>query len=99
ARLKVIFRIPDEYVTKMSLPRQIGHLAYVEWFSRPRNKDSNSGMYPLSRSYRNGVLDASVIEVDSMFRTCQANHAWTSNNVLDCCEHFLINNFIDHHTY
>ncbi|KAG1893739.1 uncharacterized protein F5891DRAFT_962498 [Suillus fuscotomentosus] len=107
ARLKVIFRIPDEYVTKMSLPRQIGHLAYVEWFSRSRNKDSNSGMYPISRSYRNGVLDASVIEVDSMFRTCQlaprfgrrANRAWTSNNVLDRCEHFLINNFIDHHTY
>ncbi|KAG1721614.1 hypothetical protein EDB19DRAFT_1898301 [Suillus lakei] len=107
ARLKVIFRIPDEYVTKMSLPRQIGHLAYVEWFSQPRNKDSNSGMYPISRSYRNGVLDASVIEVDSMFRTCQlaprfgrrANRAWTSNNVLDRCKHFLINNFIDHHTY
>ncbi|KAG2052891.1 hypothetical protein BDR06DRAFT_982926 [Suillus hirtellus] len=107
ARLKVIFRIPDEYVTKMSLPRQIGHLAYVEWFSQPRNKDSNSGMYPISRSYRNGVLDASVIEVDSMFRTCQlaprfgrrVNRAWTSNNVLDRCEHFLINNFINHHTY
>jgi hypothetical protein len=49
-----------------------------------------------------GVLDASVIEVGSMFRTCQlaprfgrrANRAWTSNNVLDRCEHFLINNFI-----
>ncbi|KAG1760626.1 hypothetical protein EDD22DRAFT_980541 [Suillus occidentalis] len=107
ARLKVIFRIPDEYVTKMSLTRQLGHLAYVEWFSRPRNKDSNSGMYPISRSYRNGMQDASVIEVDSMLRTCQlaprfgrrANRAWTLNNVIDRCEHFLINNFIDHHTY
>ncbi|KAG2156833.1 uncharacterized protein EDB93DRAFT_1101256 [Suillus bovinus] len=27
--------IDDEYVMKMSLPRQIGHLAYVEWFSQP----------------------------------------------------------------
>ncbi|KAG1884751.1 hypothetical protein F4604DRAFT_1878691 [Suillus subluteus] len=107
ARLKVVFRIPDEYITKMFLPRQIRHLAYVKWFSRPRNKDSDSGMYPISRSYRNGVQDASVIEVDSIYQTCQlvprfsrrANCAWTSSNVIDCCKHFLINNFIDHHTF
>ncbi|KAG1883313.1 hypothetical protein F4604DRAFT_1575913, partial [Suillus subluteus] len=107
ARLKVIFRIPDEHLAKMGITRQIGHLAYVEWFSRPRNKDSNSGMYPISRSYQNGVRDTSIIEVDTMFRTCQlvprfgrrANRAWSSNNVLDRCEYFLINNFIDHHTY
>lgn len=107
AWLKVVFRIPDEHITKLSLPRQIGHLAYVEWFSRPRNKDSNSGMYPISRSYQNGVQEASVIEVDCIFWPCQlvprfgwrANRAWTSSNVIDRCKHFLINNFIDHHTY
>ncbi|KAG1861617.1 hypothetical protein F4604DRAFT_1882423 [Suillus subluteus] len=107
AQLKVVFHIPDECITKMFLPRQIGHLAYVEWFLRPQNKDSNSGMYPISQSYQNGVQDASVIEVDSIYQTCQlvprfsrrANHAWTSSNVINRCEHFLINNFIDHHTF
>ncbi|KAG1743582.1 uncharacterized protein EDB91DRAFT_1080985 [Suillus paluster] len=48
ARLKVIFHIPDKHLTKMGVTRQIGHLAYVEWFSRPRNKDPNSGMYLIS---------------------------------------------------
>jgi len=91
----------------MGLSGKVGHLAYVEWFSRPRNKDSNHGMYPISRSYRNSVQCAEVVEVESMFRTCQlvprfgrrANRGWTSSNVLDQCEHFLVNNFIDHHTY
>jgi hypothetical protein len=86
ARLKVVFCIPDEYLTKMGLWGQFGRLAYIEWFSRPRNKDANHGMYPISRDYRNGVQCAEVVEVDSLFRTCQlvprfgrrANRAWTS---------------------
>ena len=109
AQLRVAFRIPDEYLTKMGLSAgQIGHLAYIEWFSRPRNKDPNHGMYTVSRSQQNSMTQcAAVVEVGSIFRTCQlvprfgrrANRAWTSGNVIDRCERFLINNFIDHHSY
>jgi len=107
ARLRVVFQLPDEYLSKIGLSGQVGRLAYIEWFSRPRNKDLNHGMYSVSRSYRNGIQCTEVVEVDSIFRTCQlvpkfgrwANRAWTSSNVIDQCEHFLINNFIDHHTY
>src|ERR1700709_1095673 len=63
-------------------------------------------MYPISRDYRNDVQCAEVVEVDSLLRTCQlvprfgrrANRAlaWTSSNIIDRCDHFLINKFIDH---
>ena len=108
ARLRVVFLIPDEYLIKMGLSAgEIGHLAYLGWFSCPRHKDLNHGMYSVSRNHRNSMQCAEVIEVGSIFRTCQlvprfgrrANRAWTSGNVIDRCERFLINNFIDHHTY
>lgn len=97
-----------------------GHLAYVEWFSRPAasRRDANHRMYAVSRSMHKPlgvgrassgvtVREASIIEVDTIRRSChlfpkfglRANRAWTSSNVLDRCETFLLNNWTDHHTY
>ncbi|KAH7904793.1 hypothetical protein BJ138DRAFT_991184, partial [Hygrophoropsis aurantiaca] len=64
-------------------------LAYVEWFTRPRNKDSNHNMYPVQKSFRDGERDSSIIEIDTIFRNChlipkfggRANRGWTSENV------------------
>jgi hypothetical protein len=85
-----------------------GTLAYIEWFTRPRHKAPAHKMYRVSRSMRSdGTRYASVIEVDTIIRSCQlfpkfsgrVNRAWSSDNVLERCEHFFVNNWLDHHTY
>ena len=108
APFRVVFLILNEYLTKMGLQAgQIGHLVYMKWFSRPRNKDPYHGMYTVSPNHRNSMQCAAIIEVGSIFPTSQlvprfvrrASRARTSGNVIDRCEHFLINSFIDHYTY
>ena len=86
-----------------------GHLAYVEWFTRPTaaSKDVDSGMYVVSRSQTQGCRHAAIIEVDTILRTCQlvpkfgqrANRVWTPHNVLELCSTFFVNNFVNHLTY
>lgn len=84
-----------------------GALAYIEWFTIPRTKHVTHKMYPVSHSMINGVREASVVEVSSIVRFCQlypkfderADRVWTSNNVLEHCTDFFVNNWLDHHTY
>ena len=109
-QIRVIFKIPERFISQMfdSHVKPPGALAYVEWFTRPRHKAPSHKMYRVSRSIRSdGSRDASVIEVDTIIRSCQlfpkfsgrVNRAWTSDNVLERCEHFFVNNWLDHHTY
>ncbi|KAF7799993.1 hypothetical protein EIP86_011236 [Pleurotus ostreatoroseus] len=69
ARLKVVFRIPEglESVTFGEGATPPGHLAYVEWFTRPRKCDPDSGMYPVSYGQMaNGNRDSAIIEVSNI---------------------------------
>ncbi|GJE91567.1 hypothetical protein PsYK624_077170 [Phanerochaete sordida] len=115
ARLRLIFAIPDDLLKftfgKNSSPP--GALAYVEWFTLPRTKDSDHGMYPISYSKlengrgRSSGHQYSIIELSTLVRTCQlfpsfgrkANRAWTSATVLDDCDSFFVSNWKDHLTY
>lgn len=109
-QLRVIFKIPDAYLPSIfgaSVPPP-GNLAYIEWFLRPRRRDKNHSMFPVSRSYkRNGDRDVSVVQLDRVLRPCQlapkfgvkADRGWTPDNVLERCEHFFINHFGDLHLY
>lgn len=110
ARLRAIFRIPPHCnhalfgAHGVSAP---GHLAFVEWFSKPTAKHRDHQMYTVTRSGTRSAPSVSIIEVSTIKRGCQlapmfgdrANRAWTSQNVLDRCDKFLLNNFVDHHTY
>jgi len=109
-QIHVIFKIPERFISQVFGPhvKPPGTLAYIEWFTRPRNEAPAHKMYRVSRSMRSdGSCDASVIEVDTIIRSCQlfpkfsgrVNRAWTSDNVLERCEHFFVNNWLDHHTY
>jgi len=109
-QIRVIFKIPERFISQTfgTNVKPPGALAYIEWFTRPRQKAPAHKMYGVSRSMRSdGSRDASVIEVDTIIRSCQlfpkfrgrVNRAWTSDNVLERCEHFFVNNWLDHHTY
>jgi hypothetical protein len=77
-------------------------------------RDKDARMYKIARSYKSGrraggerERQAAVVELDTVIRSCHlgpqfskvANRAWTSNNVLDRAERFLLNNFRDHHSF
>ena len=107
---RVIFKIPKRFISQMfgSHVKPLGTLAYIERFTQPWHKAPAHKMYHVSCSLQSdGSRDASVIEVDTIIRSCQlfqkfggrVNRAWTSDNMLERCKHFFVNNWLDHHTY
>ena len=65
-------------------------------------------MYPITYTkLSRGQRDGEVIELSSLSRPCQlipnfrkdAPRGWASETVLDQCNSFYINNFVDHLTY
>lgn len=110
ARLRAIFRIPKPFNNVLFGPHVTPpeHLAYIEWYTPPNRKDADSNMYIVSRSrLANGQPDSAVIELSSIVRCCQlcprfgaeVSRSWTSATVLDQCNHYYINNFVNHSTY
>lgn len=108
-QLRVIFRIPERLnfliFGAISPPT---HLAYIEWFSRPTHVDPDSKMYPISCSKdSHGKRDAAVVELSTIVRSChlfpkfgeKAPLNWSSDTVLEKCNSFFINNFVNHLTY
>ncbi|KZO92696.1 hypothetical protein CALVIDRAFT_487172 [Calocera viscosa TUFC12733] len=106
ARLKLIFRVPDEGSASLFGRRQAPNpLAYVEWFTRPSKQAVHhaSGLHLVHRVRgANGRPIASVIELRAVMRNCmlqpiETQHAntWTSDTVLDLCESFLLNKYLD----
>ncbi|TCD67036.1 hypothetical protein EIP91_000598 [Steccherinum ochraceum] len=110
-QLRVAFKIPDEYNRSIfGSVTPPAHLAYVEWFSKPKShhRDKVHGMFPVSRTYRsNGDRMAAIVELSSVVRPCQlspkfdtsVNRAWTSENVLERAKNFFINHYSDQHMY
>ncbi|KAL1672289.1 hypothetical protein EV122DRAFT_224995 [Schizophyllum commune] len=92
-----------------------GPLAYVEWFSPLRRApDGVHGMFKVARmgpSSREGVVPGAIIPLANIRQSCMlipvyghrldisSQKAWTSDNVLDKCEDFLINNWQSMYTY
>lgn len=64
-------------------------------------------MYKVSREYRHGSRHASVIPVQNIKRSVMlfpkfgpvVDRSWTSDNVLEECETFYVNPFVDEHSY
>ncbi|KAG2365018.1 hypothetical protein BDR07DRAFT_1470591 [Suillus spraguei] len=84
------------------------HLAYIEWFKPfPSTPDSRHGMYKINRLVRSGERVASIIPVSNIVRSVHlipkfgpvAPHHWTSNNVLEECDTFFVNCYIDRHSF
>jgi hypothetical protein len=109
--VKVIFSIPSNhhnqlFVDDVDVPE---HLAYVEWFSPLDTQDQNHGMFKISslKDSDDGMRICSVIPLSDIQRSVHlipqfgqvAPPDWTSNNVLDQCNTFYLNDFTDRHLF
>lgn len=108
-RVRLIFSLPSELQRlRLDATDPSPHLAYLELFTpfTPR-PDRYSGLYSVSKSYSDGARKTLVVPLTRIFRSChllpkcgrQIDHTWTSETVLDQCEHWTLNAFSDHHMY
>jgi hypothetical protein len=101
-QIRVVFSLPGDNAT--SPPER---LAYVEWFSDFSNPESNHKMHKVKHSVRNGERVVSVIPVSSIRRSVHlfprfgrvVPEDWTSDNVLEKCNTFYLNPFVDRNMY
>jgi hypothetical protein len=98
--------IPEVFPLVDTMPPK--YLAYVEWFTHlPATKDPKHGMYRVSRLMEGGQRNASVIPVDSIIRSIHliprfgpvVPQEWNSFTVLEQCQIFYVNPFVDVHSY
>lgn len=108
ARVRAFFRIPQRFNAAVFAEHNTeppAHLAFVEWLTPPASKNRDHLMYMVTCKRGKPVVE--IIEVCRIRRNCQlfpvfgnsVDRTWTSENVLDHCEKFLVNNFQDQHTY
>ncbi|KAG1869020.1 hypothetical protein DFJ58DRAFT_857358 [Suillus subalutaceus] len=84
------------------------HLAYIEWFTPfPSAPDRHSGLYKLLRSFRGGEKLASIVPLANILRSVHlipnfgavVPREWTSDTVLDDCNIFWLNSYLDRYTF
>ncbi|KAG1775650.1 hypothetical protein EV702DRAFT_1199132 [Suillus placidus] len=109
-QIRVMFTFPPKSIPLLFPPtvHLPTHLAYVEWFTPfPPAPDRNSGLYKLSRSLRGGDTVASIVPVADIERSVHliprfgvmAPREWTSDTVLEDCDTFWLNSYIDRYTF
>ncbi|KAG1839152.1 hypothetical protein F4604DRAFT_1599775 [Suillus subluteus] len=84
------------------------HLAYIEWFTPfPPAPDRNHSLYKLSRAQHGGERVASIVSVADIMSSTHliprfgaiAPREWTSDTVLEDCDTFWLNSYLDRHTF
>jgi hypothetical protein len=111
AQVQVAFRLSQCVIPEAFLPVDTpppNYLAYVEWFTHlSATKDPKHGMYRVSRQMEGGQRSARVIPVDPVARSIHliprfepvVAQEWSSFNVLEHCQVFYVNPFVDVHSY
>ncbi|KAG1743776.1 hypothetical protein EDD22DRAFT_982113 [Suillus occidentalis] len=109
-QVRVIFSLPSKSVPLLFSPtvKVPTHFAYIEWFepftSAP---DRHHGLYKLSRSLCGGEKVASIVPLANIVRSVHlmpnfgavVPREWTSDTVLDHCNTFWLNSYIDRYTF
>ena len=111
-RVRVIFQLPlilsisnnQSMEAPPAWPKE--HLAYVEWYQPlAANPDKVNGMYSVRRTQ---TLQCSIISLRSIRQGCMLvpkffdgwiTKKWTTDNVLDSADSFLLNNFHSPYAY
>ncbi|KAH8100281.1 hypothetical protein BXZ70DRAFT_938839 [Cristinia sonorae] len=111
AQIRAVFLLSNDACERL-FPTGVdpfGPLAYVEWFSKfPSTPHRDHKMFKVSRSFTSaGYRYASVIPIANIRRTVKlfpifgpvAPREWTSGDVLEVCNNFYVDPFLDEHTY
>lgn len=108
-RVRVIFRVPEEFKDRFGKHKSPANwpkkpLAYVEWYSPPSLQKS-SQMFIVKRDAKPRY---EIVPLSSIRQACmlvpyigdgKIPRAWTSTNVLDSCDKFVVNNWRNLHAY
>ncbi|KAG2160171.1 uncharacterized protein EDB93DRAFT_1237363 [Suillus bovinus] len=109
-QVRVIFALPPKSLLLLVPPTvQVPkHLAYIEWFTPFSSApDRRHGLYELSRSFRGGEKLASIVPLANIVRSVHlipsfgavVPREWTSDTVLDDCNDFWLNSYLDRYTF
>jgi hypothetical protein len=110
-QIRVVFQLSMTAGSSVFLPSRPAppaYLAYVEWFSPLSAPDPSHGMCHVSRRYgSHGHRSASVIPLTDICRSLQlfpvfgavAPRLWQGPTVLEECQSFYVNPFLDKHVY
>ena len=88
---------PKHLVHRLFGPNPPAHLAVVEWFTKPTQRDSDTGMYRVKRDPRGKF---GIVEAIDLRRSCHllpefgradVDRTLTPFSVLDKCDSFLLN--------
>lgn len=109
-RLKVIFRLPKTLPYGQGVPWSTEPQAYVEWYTAPNLTDGTHNMHSVRTvpTRGNGLVSASIVPLANIRQTCQlipkyghpsADQPFTTHDVLDKCQSFLVNNWAGLYAY
>ena|SRR5882757_6860587 len=111
-RLRVIFTLPEIIKNWYSAPHawSTGYLAYVEWYKVSNRPGAHHNMYTVHQSPAiEGIVEGEIVPLYSIRQTCQLipltdstvtwPESWNTNNVLDECDDFLLNNWSSKYAY
>ncbi|KAJ3753472.1 hypothetical protein EV360DRAFT_53426 [Lentinula raphanica] len=113
ARVRVIFCLPQKVLKRgflvnapSSWPQE--PLAYVTWYTRFKSApDKTTGMYYVEPAIAsNGIPQGAIIPLANIRQNCMLvpslqvwESSWTSDNILDKCSSFFVNNMQSKYTY
>jgi hypothetical protein len=103
AQLRAIFSLPDSF----GVPEP---LVYLELFTSPHgdNPIANIGMYRVRRAEQGGTRCAQVVPLSLIYRSVHllpmfgsrtSAWNWEPTNVLETCNVFYVNQYVDTHSF
>jgi hypothetical protein len=103
-RVKVLFQLPKASSNAAET------LAYIEWYTPPRRNEETHNMHSIRKMdlRADGSVNASIVPLANIRQTCQlfpnfgrtlVDEGWTTNNVLDKCQSFFVNNWAGLYAY
>ncbi|KAG2348108.1 hypothetical protein BDR05DRAFT_875839, partial [Suillus weaverae] len=112
-RLRLLFKLPQQVYGALASPEYwpTEPLAYIQWYTTLKTApEKDHLMYQVKKMpLRNSnMAPADIVPISSIHQTCQlipcfgaggVPEEWRSENVLDSCDRFLLNNWATKYSY